>query len=476
MKKKAAVAFVSAEAAPFSQTGGLGDVIPALAEAFVREGVPVTVFLPFYRKNAGLKAGRLPGAFCADESVSAEKTFFYSLSRNGVEYIFVKSPGIFTDGEYGDGNGAYADNCRRFSLFCRSVAGYLTECGRPFDIVHCHDWQTGLIPALLKRRRFPVKTVFTIHNLAYQGEFDDNFIAYTGLRKEDFSFKNRCGVNFMRAALKAADKITTVSPTYAREILESGNGCGMEDLLRSRGDCFCGILNGIDVSEWNPERDDFLPYPYSPSDFSGKSQNKAFFMEENGLKNPQRPLFVMISRLARQKGIEALYGENGAVERILNQFDLNLAVIGTGEPDAEKKIRELSERYENFSGTVAFSSRLSHLAEAAGDFFLMPSLYEPCGLNQLYSLRYGTIPLVTATGGLADTVCTDTDLSVRTGIRIPGNSADDIVAAVAEAMRLYADGPGAVDAVRRNGMGRDFSWRSSCLKYLTFYHSRHSEE
>ena len=179
----------------------------------------------------------------------------------------------------------------------------------------------------------------------------------------------------------------------------------------------------------------------------------------------------MISRLARQKVIEALYGENGAVERLLTQFDLNLAVIGTGDPETEQKIKDLSERYENFSGTVAFSSRLSHLAEAAGDFFLMPSLYEPCGLNQLYSLRYGTIPLVTATGGLADTVCTDTDLSVRTGIRIPGNSADDIVAAVADALRLYADGPAAVDAVRRNGMSRDFSWRASCIEYLNFYNS-----
>lgn len=471
MKKKAAVAFVSAEAAPFSQTGGLGDVVPALAEAFVNEGVSVTVFLPFYRKNAGLKTARLPISFCVDESIASEKTLFSALNRNGVEYIFVKSPGIFTDGEYGDCNGAYADNCRRFSLFCRSVAGYLIECGRSFDIIHCHDWQTGLLPALLKRHRFSAKTVFTIHNLAYQGEFDDNFIAYTGLRKDDFAVENHCSVNFMRAALKAADKITTVSPTYAREILESGNGCGMEDLLRSRGDCFCGILNGIDVSEWDPESDSFIPYSYSLSDFSGKSQNKAFFMEENGLKNPQRPLFVMISRLARQKGIEALYGENGAVERLLTQFDLNLAVIGTGDPETEQKIKDLSERYENFSGTVAFSSRLSHLAEAAGDFFLMPSLYEPCGLNQLYSLRYGTIPLVTATGGLADTVCTDTDLSVRTGIRIPGNSADDIVAAVADALRLYADGPAAVDAVRRNGMSRDFSWRASCIEYLNFYNS-----
>lgn len=469
MKKPLSVAFVSSEAAPFSKTGGLGDVVPALAEAFGSEGLSVTVFIPFYKKNenAGLECSGV--SFLTEELVSDRPTSFYTCESNGVRYIFVNSPGIHTDGEYGDENGAYPDNCRRFALFCRSVVLYIKETHSSFDIIHCHDWQTGIIPALLKKNSIGIKTVFTIHNLAYQGEFDSDFIGYTGLRKNDFEFEGASDLNFMRSALKYADKITTVSPSYAREILRAGKGCGMESLLVSRGRDFCGILNGIDTEEWNPENDRYLPVSYTSEDFSGKSEIKRRFIDRIGLKHPEKPLFIMISRLAEQKGIEALYGENGAVERILNRFDLNMAVIGTGESWAEEKIRQLDSRYPNFAGMVAFSSELSHLAEAAGDFFLMPSLYEPCGLNQLYSLRYGTIPLVTETGGLADTVCVDSDLDVKTGIRIPGNGADDIVAAVEAAIGLYAGGPDAVDAVRRNGMKQDFSWTASSRKYLEFY-------
>lgn len=469
MKNKMNIAFVSAEAAPFSQTGGLGDVVPALAEAFCAEGVSATVFLPYYKRNkqSGLKA--LDLSFQTDELISSALTRFYTTNRNGVRYIFVESPGICTVGEYGDENGAYADNCRRFSLFCRSVVRYLKESGEKFDRIHCHDWQTGLIPALLSKNGIVIQTIFTIHNLAYQGEFDNNFIGYTGLEKSNFEFDNACNLNFMRSALKYADKVTTVSPTYAREILEEGKGCGMEELLRSRQESFCGILNGIDTEEWNPENDPYLPASYSADDFSGKSEIKKQFLKSLGLKDPQKPLFVMISRLAEQKGIEALYGKNGAVEKILNRFDLNLAVVGTGEAWAEDKIKELNEHYDNFSGRVAFSAEISHMAEAAADFFLMPSLYEPCGLNQLYSLRYGTIPLVTETGGLADTVCADSDLAVKTGIRIPGTGSEDIATAVEAALRLYADGSAAVDAVRKNGMRQDFSWKASCRRYLEFY-------
>lgn len=469
MKNLRAVAFVSAEATPFSQTGGLGDVVPALAEALVSEGLSVTVFLPYYKKNKKSDFEQLDFSCLTDELISSLPTRFYTHIRNGVRYIFTESPGICTEGEYGDENGAYPDNCRRFALFCRSVVSFIKKTGEKFDVLHCHDWQTGLIPALLSGNGISIQTVFTIHNLAYQGEFDSDFIAYTGLLKKDFEFRGDSGLNFMRCALKSADKITTVSPTYAREILEAGKGCGMEELLRSRGEKFCGILNGIDTDEWNPACDRYLPAAYTAENFSGKNEIKKRFLESVGLKHSGKPLFVMISRLAGQKGIEALYGENGAAEKILNRFDLNLAVIGTGEAWAEEKIKELDKRYENFSGSVMFSPKISHIAEAAADFFLMPSLYEPCGLNQLYSLRYGTIPLVTETGGLADTVCTDSDLAVKTGIRIPGNSADDIVAAVEAALRLYADGPAAVDAVRRNGMRQDFSWKSSSRKYLEFY-------
>lgn len=469
MKKKLAVAFVSAEASPFSQTGGLGDVVPALADAFVSEQIPVTVFLPYYKKNEKSGFERLGFSCLTDDLISSSVTHFYTCMRNGVRYIFTDSPGICTDGEYGDENGSYPDNCRRFALFCRSVVRFIKETGENFDVIHCHDWQTGLIPALLSKSGISVKTVFTIHNLAYQGEFDSNFVAYTGLEKKDFEFRSHSGLNFMRSALKYADKITTVSPSYAREILEMGKGCGMEELLRSRGENFCGILNGIDTDEWNPACDKYLPASYSTEDFSGKSEIKKQFLESIGLKNPEKPLFVMISRLAEQKGIEALYGENGAVEKILNRYNLNLVVIGTGELWVEEKIKELNDRYDNFSGLIMFSSKISHFAEAAGDFFLMPSIYEPCGLNQLYSLRYGTIPLVTETGGLTDTVCVDSDLAVKTGIRIPGSSADDITEAVEAALRLYADGPTAVDAVRRNGMRQDFSWKSSSRKYLEFY-------
>lgn len=469
MKKPLSVAFVSAEAAPFSKTGGLGDVVPALAEAFVGEGLSVTVFIPFYKKNENAGIKNLGVSFLTDERVSAEPTAFYTCESNGVRYIFVNSPGIHTDGEYGDENGAYPDNCRRFSLFCRSVVRYIDETKTSFDIIHCHDWQTGIIPALLKKNGSTVKTVFTIHNLAYQGEFDADFIAYTGLRKTDFEFASAVNLNFMRSALKYADKVTTVSPSYAAEILQPGKGCGMESLLTARGNDFCGILNGIDIDEWNPGKDRYLPVAYTSDDFSGKSEIKKRFIGRIGLKHPEKPLFIMISRLAGQKGIDALYGENGAVERILNRFDLNMAVIGTGESWAEEKIRQLDSRYANFAGMITFSPELSHWAEAAGDFFLMPSLYEPCGLNQLYSLRYGTIPLVTETGGLIDTVCVDSDLTVQTGIRIPGSGADDIVAAVEAAIGLYAGGPAAVDAVRRNGMSRDFSWTASSRKYMEFY-------
>lgn len=469
MSKDFSIAFVSAEAAPFSQTGGLGDVIPALAEAFVLQGVSVDVYLPCYKKNTKLKGAPFCEPFVVDPLISKVKTQNFFIERNGVRYIFVKSPGICTEGEYGDENGAFADNCRRFSLFCRSVIKIWELSGTSYDVIHCHDWQSGLIPPLVKENSISGQVVFTIHNLAFQGDFDSNFIAYTGLKKYHFEFEGNSKLNFMRCALKYSDKITTVSPTYGKEITEVGRGEGMESLLRSRQSAFCGILNGIDTQEWNPQQDPYLIKPYSADDFSGKTQCKKAFLKKVGLSHPEKPLFVMISRLAHQKGIEALYGTGGAIERLLQKGSLNIAVIGTGERWVEEKIKSLDEQYSHFCGMITFSSQLSHEAEAAADFFLMPSLYEPCGLNQLYSLRYGAIPLVTKTGGLADTVCVEGDLSIRTGVRIPGFGGDDVVTAVEEALSLYEAGPQVIDAIRRNGMIQDFSWDCSSQRYLKFY-------
>ncbi|MBQ0071015.1 MAG: glycogen synthase [Spirochaetales bacterium] len=468
------VLMVTSETVPFSKSGGLADVVGALSEALVTRGHEVRILMPMF---ASIKKDHFIKKECfkipmlgGDEKVEIMET-----TLNGVIYAGLAHP-YFTErkGIYGDTSFTpYADNCPRFMLLSKAVPLYIKASGFTPDIVHCHDWTSGFVPSYLKKFRVKAKTVFTIHNLAYQGVFTPLDAVITSDQIAEEGLVGKEGeklINMMVAGLKGSDAITTVSPTYAKEILTEEYGCGVEDILRSREKESYGIINGIDYNDWDPEKDKNFECHYSASDLKGKKTLKKSIQEEFHLEAKEDvPLFSIISRLAEQKGFDDLLlsGEPCALERILQKNNCQFAIVGTGDSRYVTKLSSLMADYPNLSVKIAFSNPLAHRLEGGSDFFLMPSKYEPCGLNQLYSLRYGTLPVVHKTGGLADTVI-DMEEKNGTGFVFKDLNADEIVRNVERAVEFYGDKRKLNAAIKR-AMKVDSTWGRSADEYVKVY-------
>ena len=460
---------VASEAAPLAKTGGLADVVGALPEALRAAGDEAAVLIPRYG-SIDLKGARrvydslpiyLGGARFDTSLYQAPATF---------PFYLVDCPALYDrKGLYGESGVDYPDNDIRFAVLARAALGVARHLF-PTDIFHCHDWQAGLVPACL-RTMFStdptflgVKTLFTIHNLGYQGLFPAAALAEVGLdetafRPDGMEFYGR--ISFLKAGIAFSGAINTVSPAYAREIQTPEFGFGLDGALRARAADLSGILNGVDYAEWNPETDPLIPACYSASDLSGKRACKAALLEEFGFPAAalERPLAGVVSRFTRQKGTDILAA---AASEMLAQ-DLYLVGLGSGEPEFEGFFRGMAAAYPGrVAVRIGFDNALAHRIEAASDMFLMPSRYEPCGLNQIYSLRYGTVPVVRATGGLDDTIDEDT------GFKFPEYSAPALADAVRRAVEAFASPDTWQDRMRR-GMRQDFSWKMSAAEYSRLY-------
>jgi starch synthase len=474
------ILFVASEAHPLIKTGGLADVIGSLPPALAARGADVRLLLPAYR-DAVERAGRLE---------SAAQIFLPGLPH-GVTLLAGELPGTriktwladFPPAYDRPGNpylNAYGhpwhDNAARFALLARvAVRLALGTAGlkwRP-QVVHCHDWQTGLVPALLAQEAKRPATVFTIHNLAYQGLFPQETFAALGLpaplwSHEALEFHGQ--LSFIKGGLVFADRLTTVSPTYAREIQTPEFGDGLDGLLRHRADRLTGILNGIDGAIWNPARDPLIVKRYSARRLRDKLPNKLALQRTFGLPaDPATPLIGMVGRLVEQKGIDQVL----AALPSLMQRPVQLAVLGSGDAGYENALRAAARRYSGrLALHIGYDEALAHNIEAGADMFLMPSRFEPCGLNQLYSLRYGTIPIVRRVGGLADTVIDATEKNLKTaratGIMLAGAAAEDLIAAVDRALVLFRDAR-RWKRLMLAGMRQDFTWRHSAAEYLRLY-------
>jgi starch synthase len=474
------ILFVASEALPLMKTGGLGDVCGSLPQALHALGTDVRVVMPAYRdaianagelrrvaelplapwgQPVGLLAGTLPGSKVKLWLVEFGPAF----DRPGNPYL----------NDYGH---PWHDNAWRFALLARAAVAIANDRAglkwRP-EVVHAHDWQTGLVPALLALQDERPATVFTIHNLAYQGLFPHELLFSLGLPADWWSptvleFHNQ--LSFIKGGLVFADWITTVSPSYAREIQTPEFGCGLDGLLRHRAERLIGILNGLDTKVWDPAHDPHLVKPYSAARLTGKKDNKRALQEAFGLPtDPTLPLFGTVGRLVHQKGVDLVLE---ALPALMNQ-PLQLVILGSGERAYEDEWRAAAQRYpDRLAVKIGYDETLAHRIEAGVDVFLMPSRFEPCGLNQLYSLRYGTLPLVRRVGGLADTVVDASAAALAaghaTGIVFEEASAAALLAAVERVLSLYRDAA-AWKQVMTTGMAQDYSWRHSAQQYLELY-------
>ena len=465
------VLVVAVEAVPFAKAGGLADVIGALPRALEKLGVSVTIAIPRYRvidlKRFGFEPYSGHDVHHATVPGSSIEVFLIGSDR------FFDRDGIYVDAETGKD---YPDQADRWIFFQRAVMDFFKTRPAP-DILHCHDHQTGLIPAYLRRfyrDAFPcTRSVFTIHNLGYQGLFPRDVMVRTGFDDAEFyptsPFEFYGMLNFMKVGITYSDVVTTVSETYAREIQESKEyGYGLQDVLRERSHDLVGILNGIDDKIWNPATDQLIPKVYSPSDLSGKTENKKALLRKFGLDENHLdwPVLAMISRIDVQKGFDLVMS---VLDYLLSQ-DLYFVLLGSGNKETESYLRTIIDRYRGKAGMrFEFDDGSAHLAEAGADIFLMPSKYEPCGLNQMYSLRYGTVPVVRSTGGLADTV-SEYDLSTGegSGFCFKDYDPDQFKAAIDRALALWPDRKH-WRQVMLNGMKRDFSWTESAKRYVELY-------
>ena len=468
---------VSSEVVPFSKTGGLADVAGALPDALASDGLDVVVVSPFYPSVS--EAGFAPSpvlSFPVRVGGVTSTVRLLSLSRNGVRHLFVDEPHCFDrPGLYGEAHGDFPDNPERFILFCLAALSGLARLRLRPDVIHCHDWQAALVPLFLKERFTGepvlngVKSVLTIHNLGYQGNFASDKFNLLEVPKRLFTPEGVeffGSVNFLKAGIVFADKLTTVSPTYAREIQTEELGFGLDGVLRSRGQELIGILNGIDTETWNPATDRNLARTFDARSLEGKQKNKARLAAELGLSGDASPLFGCVTRLAEQKGIDKII----SVIPELVSAGAGLALLGTGEAGYERQLKRLHDLHPgSVSVTVGFSEQMAHRIYAGSDFFLMPSEYEPCGLGQMISLRYGTLPIASRTGGLADSIV---DLEEHpasgTGFLFARGSRQEFIAKAMRAISVYGDRETLARA-RNRAMTTDFSWATRCKDYVRLY-------
>lgn len=478
------ILFVASEAAPFAKTGGLGDVIAALPRALAARGHDVLVVLPKYvgidDKTFALRdtGRRVEVQF---PYLTAQAAIFLTAPAERLRYLLLANPYYERREIYGEAGKDYRDNHKRYALLSVGALEAAKQINFIPDAVHAHDWQAALAALVMKRgwagrpAPFKARTLFTIHNLAYQGLFPREAMSELALPGDLFHaealefYGQLC---LLKAGLVFADKLTTVSPTYAREILQSPEtGAGLDGLLRHRQQDLSGILNGVDYAQWSPEVDRALPANYSASDLAGKARCKAELQKELGLAvDASAPLSAAIGRLVHQKGYDLLAD---AVPGLVSR-GLQLALLGHGDPALEQRFREVAARFPTqVSVSLRFDEGLAHRIEAGADLFLMPSRFEPCGLNQLYSLRYGTLPLVHAVGGLADSVRDATPAGGPAGqegwgFRFDEESAEAMLAAVDRALGLWKDAS-AWQATVRRAMAQDFSWDRAAESYEALY-------
>ena len=477
-RPRRSVLLIGSEARPFSKTGGLADVLGALPPALQRLGWDATVVLPRYR---GVSGGALVETFPVTVGGYTRETGFYEAPLDdGARAVLVDCPDLYDrPGLYAVDNTDYPDNARRFAFLARAALEFAARRGAGPSVVHAHDWQAGLAPVYLRSRyaSHPVlggtPSVFTIHNLAYQGSFEPDWLPRLDLGWDQFAvdrleFYGR--VSFLKGGINDAHVITTVSRRYAEEIQTRAFGFGFDGILRARAADLVGILNGIDASEWDPARDPFLPKPFDVADRSGKRDSKLAVLGRYGLPADEaglkRPLIGMVSRMVDQKGFDLI----AATLEDLAQLDAAFVVLGTGEPRYQDTWRAFAARYpERIGARIGFDESLAHLIEAGADIFLMPSRFEPCGLNQMYSMRYGTVPVVHGVGGLADTVVDYSPRNKRsTGFVMADYTSPALLGALNRALTLYAE-PRKWQTLQTAGMQQDFSWDRSAREYVKIY-------
>lgn len=475
------IVFAASECTPFAKTGGLADVVGALPQELAKLGHEVTVYLPLYTRIRKFIQGRPRYAI---RSLTIPFRFYNHFAgivdggkRNGVRFFFVESPELFDREElYGPGGGEYPDNAERFGLYCRAVLEAAKQLGVP-DIFHLHDWQAALIPVYLRTvyATDPVlrhaATVLTIHNAAYQGKFPPNVTEdllfpwdlFTMDRLEQFD-----RFNFLKGGLVYSDMLTTVSRRYAEEIKTPDFGEQLDGVLARRAADLRGIMNGVDYTQWNPAVDSHIAANYTPQKLAGKRACRADLLRAYGLEKvaPTTPVIGIVARLAVQKGFDM-------VEQIAEEIasrDLVVLALGTGHPHYEYFFRDWAFRHpEKVRIRIGYDDALSHKIEAGADMFLMPSRYEPCGLNQIYSLKYGTVPIVRATGGLDDTIDEwNPARQTGTGFKFSGYQPRALLAAIDRALKTFAEKK-QWTRLMRNGMARDYSWSGSAKEYVGVY-------
>jgi len=476
------IVFIASEAAPLAKTGGLADVVGSLPLALKKLKHQVTVILPFYRHHltdAGIKTKPTNRVIEMWADGVQHLCPLHKAKVDGLDFILVEQDELYArDGLYGPPGGAYEDNLLRFMLFDRVALEVAAGLSRKVDIIHCHDWQTGMIPLLLKTQYqhhskiAQAKTVYTIHNLAYQGNFPAEWIHRLGIPSHHFNpsgYEFHGQINCMKAAVESSDSITTVSPSYAEEILTAEYGSELEGFLLQHTQKLSGIVNGLNIEEWDPLTDKAIEANYGPGKVTGKKKCKQALQEHCGFDvASDTPLLTLISRLAEQKGIDLLLAN---AEKWIKR-GYQIAVLGSGDAQNEETLHSLALKYPKqlyfFKG---FNETLARQIYAGGDIFLMPSRFEPCGLGQLMAMRYGTLPVVRSTGGLRDTV-TDyaTSKSKATGFHFIEATPKAFDIALEEAVAIYKS-PRVWSRLRSNALKRDSSWDASAETYARLYES-----
>jgi starch synthase len=486
------ILMASSEAMPFAKTGGLADAVSALSLALAELGHELRIVIPRYYGIDRGKLEMLEGGLGVplgggEEWCAVWKTRLPgSPAKNPVSVYFIDHENFFgRDGIYGSPwEPDYLDNPRRFSFFCRAVFQLFRKTAWFPDILHAHDWPAALVPVYLKFWERPLgpagefaKTcsVLTVHNLGYQGIYAKENFYHTGLGWDVFyggGFEDWNMMNLLKAGLYSADRLNTVSPNYARETMTQAHGFRLDGVLRYRSADYSGILNGIDTKVWNPAKDLLIPEPYSPKNMAGKAKAKAALQKYFGLpEDSEVPVFGMVTRLVDQKGVGELFGPAyGSAWSICSNMRLQLVLLGSGEAWCENEIRSLAARLPNFRAEIGYREDLSHLIEAGSDFFIMPSRYEPCGLNQMYSLAYGTLPVLRNTGGLADTVQQyNQETGEGTGFLFDDLSPGAVYDTTGWAVWAWYNRRQHIKAMRLRGMSRNFSWEESAKKYIAIY-------
>ncbi|MDR2468437.1 MAG: glycogen synthase [Spirochaetaceae bacterium] len=489
------ILMATSEAVPFAKTGGLADAVSALSLALAKLGHEVKIVLPRYYAISKEKLTLLKGELGVPVGGFEEWCAVYKTTlpgsdvKNPIETYFIDHEIFFgRDGVYGTPfEPDFIDNPRRFTFLSRAVFQLCHKINWFPNVLHSHDWPTALVPVYLKYalRNGPFEktvSILTIHNLGYQGVYHKDNFHYTGLGWNVYyegGFEDWNMMNMLKAGIYSADRLNTVSETYCAETMMQEHGFRLDGPLRYRNADYRGILNGVDTDVWNPAKDNYIPKQYSVDDLSGKAAAKAELQKSFGLQiNPDVPVIGMITRLTGQKGVGEVFGPGyGSAFSMCRDMKLDFIVLGSGEAWCEHELRGLSSRLSNFRAIIGYSESISHLIEAGSDFFLMPSRYEPCGLNQMYSLLYGTPPIVRRTGGLVDTVTNfNEETGEGTGFMFDDLTPHAVYNTVGWALWAYYNRPKEIAAMRKRGMKQDFSWAYSAKKYLDMYNDAGAKE